>query len=85
MKTLLILAALVFALPEAQAQQYVPIQQGMCEDVGLPCIKLVAADTVFYFAVIENGRVIAVTKMTPDGKETVIEGTLPPKKGEHRL
>lgn len=67
-------------------EQYTPLDMGMCQDVGKACILMIRKDTPLYYAVIENGKVLAITKMV-NGKETVEWGKLPVvlKKGEKEL
>lgn len=85
MKTLLVLAMLLFVVPEAQAQElekYRPLAMSFCDDVQLRCAVMVSIETPMYFAVFsEEGTLIAITKVL-DGVETTVWGRLPLKKNE---
>ena len=71
----------------AELDKYEPLTVGFCEDVNnLPCVKMVLKDTKIFYAVFSmDGKLIAITRVKPDGSEETIFGKLPPKKGEHEL
>lgn len=83
---LVVLAILTGPAWSAELDKYQPVQVGLCEDVQLPCAKMVLKDTKFFYAVFSmEGKLIAITKVKPDGSEETIFGKLPLKKGEHEL
>lgn len=83
----LIICLVVLIVGKARAQDlkdYTLLSLGYCEDVQRPCAKLIKKDTPYYYAVIEDGKLIAITK-AEKGKEVTVWGKLPPKQGEHDL
>ena len=69
-----------------ELEKYEPINVGFCEDVQLPCARLVLKGTDFFYSVFsKEGKLLAITKVKPDGKEEVIWGKLPLKPNEREL
>lgn len=66
-------------------EKYQAIDGGFCGDVQLNCIKMIPADTEIFYAIIRDGKLIAITRVIGEGKEEVVWGKLPPKKGEHNI
>lgn len=93
LKKLLIAAFLLspfgFTAESVKAQNlenYKFLGAGVCPDVKLPCVVLVEKKTDFYYAVFNrNGtKLVAITKVSPDGEEVVIWGKLPPASKQPR-
>lgn len=68
-----------------ELEKYQPIAGGFCGDVQLNCIKMIPADTDIFYAVFKDGKIIAITRVKPDGKEETIWGKLPLRKGEQNI
>lgn len=85
--TAVILMLLPFTSGAQELGKYLPLEVGMCEDVKLQCIKAILKTTDIYYVLIKNGKPIAITKVSADGREEVIWGDikLPLKKGEHSI
>ena len=69
----------------AELDKYEPIRAGICEDVQLPCLFMMLKDTPFFYAIFKDGKLIAITRVKPDGSEETIFGKLPYKKGERDI
>jgi len=85
---MLVFLALVVVYTKVRAQEmekYAPLSYGVCEDVKLPCVFMMLKDTPFFYAVIKDGKIIAITKLGPDGKEITIWGKLPLKTNEQDI
>ncbi len=80
-------AAMPFAFSQPSPDQFQVIGAGVCEDVNLPCVKMVSKDTEFFYAIFKDGKLVAVTKVRKDGIEEVIWGDLklPLKPNEKEL
>ena len=70
----------------AEPDKYKEVEKGFCEDIQLPCIRVLFHDMEFY-AVFEDGNLVAITKKNQNGREEVIWGKLklPLKKGEYEI
>lgn len=85
MRMLLLLLLVAGSASAQNIEQYTPITLGFCEDVQLRCAEMIHKDTPIFYAVFSNeGKIVAITKIDK-GKEIVVWGTLPLKKGEKRL
>ena len=86
------LIAYLFLTDKARGQElekYEPIAGGFCGDVQLNCVKMIPKGTDIFYAIIQNGKIIAITRVIgEDGKEEVVWGKLPRlplKKGERDI
>lgn len=87
MKRILVALSFLVCLPAfgQDLAKYIPLGVGICEDVQLPCVRMIAEDTPMFFAVFDKDKkLIAITKMVGK-KETTVWGQLPLKPHEKRL